>query len=70
MLMTTHRTSLTFDCRELAVQYLEPFRQQYQKFVQDDSYVEDVLREGGKKARLAAQQLMDKVRSATGLTPK
>ncbi len=55
---------------ELAVQYLEPFRQQYQKFVQDDSYVEDVLREGGKKARLAAQQLMDKVRSATGLTPK
>lgn len=55
---------------ELAVQYLEPFRQQYQKFVQDDSYVEDVLREGGKKARLAAQQLMDKVRSATGLIPK
>ncbi len=55
---------------ELAVQYMEPFRQQYQKFVQDDSYVEDVLREGGKKARLAAQQLMDKVRSATGLTPK
>ncbi len=55
---------------ELAVQYLEPFRQQYQKFVQDDSYVEDVLREGGKKARLAAQQLMDKVRSATGITPK
>ncbi len=55
---------------ELAVQYLEPFRQQYQKFVQDDSYVEDVLREGGKKARLAAQHLMDKVRSATGLTPK
>jgi len=55
---------------ELAVQYLEPFRQQYQKFVQDDSYVEDVLRDGGKKARLAAQQLMDKVRSATGITPK
>jgi tryptophanyl-tRNA synthetase len=53
---------------ELTNEFLEPFRQQYEKYSKDPDYVEDVLREGGKKARTVAEHLMDKVRSATGIT--
>ena len=34
----------------------------------DEDYVEDVLREGGKKARAVAGELMEQVRKATGIT--
>jgi tryptophanyl-tRNA synthetase len=54
---------------ELAAQFLEPFQERYHNLEKDTSYVEDVLREGGKKARTVACELMDRVRSATGITP-
>ncbi|MCF7958048.1 MAG: tryptophan--tRNA ligase, partial [Phycisphaerae bacterium] len=47
---------------------LDPFRHRYEELAKDDDYVMDVLREGGKKARLAACELMEKVRTATGIT--
>ncbi len=47
---------------------LDPFRQRYAELEKDDDYVQDVLREGGKKAREAAGEVMDKVRTATGIT--
>ncbi|MCK5272366.1 MAG: hypothetical protein KAJ52_07305, partial [Sedimentisphaerales bacterium] len=53
---------------ELTNELLEPFRQRYDELSKDSDYVEDVLREGGKKARLVAQELMEKVRTATGIT--
>ncbi len=53
---------------ELTNELLEPFRQRYDELSKDSDYVEDVLREGGKKARSVAQELMEKVRTATGIT--
>ncbi len=52
---------------ELMNELLEPFRQRYEKLAADPDYVEDVLREGGQKARHIARQLMEKVRDATGI---
>jgi len=53
---------------ELTNELLAPFRQRYEELGGDNDYVEDVLREGGRKARAAAQELMEKIRSATGIT--
>ena len=52
---------------ELTNELLDPFRQRYQQLENNADYVEDVLRQGGKKARLIAQAVMEKVRSATGI---
>ena len=53
---------------ELTNEMLDPFRQKYEQLAGDSDYVEDVLRQGGKKARAVAMELMEKVRSATGIT--
>ena len=42
-------------------------RQKRAELMADPSYVDDVLREGGKKARAVAQQTMDEVMAACGL---
>jgi len=55
---------------EFTNELLAPFRQRYEELSRDSDYVEDVLREGGKKARLIAGELMEQVRTATGITPK
>ncbi|MFO0970047.1 MAG: tryptophan--tRNA ligase [Gemmataceae bacterium] len=47
--------------------YFEPFRQKRKELAQDPATVEDILREGAKKARAEARQTMDLVRAATGL---
>ena len=52
---------------ELAEVLLGPYRSRYEELAQDGGYVEDVLREGGKKARGVAQEMMEKVREATGI---
>ncbi len=52
---------------ELTNETLEPFRQKYEELARDNDYVEDVLREGGKKAKISAAGLMDRVRKATGI---
>jgi tryptophanyl-tRNA synthetase len=53
---------------ELINELLDPFRHRYDQLARDDDYVQDVLREGGKKARAVAQELMEQVRSDTGIT--
>lgn len=53
---------------ELTNELLEPFRKRYEELSKDEDYVEDVLREGGKKARATAGELMEQVRRATGIT--
>jgi tryptophanyl-tRNA synthetase len=55
---------------ELTNELLEPFRSRYEALSRDTDYVEDVLREGGKKARTTAQELMEKIRRATGITQR
>src|SRR6476620_684779 len=44
-----------------------PFREKRKQLAADKSYVEDVLRDGAKRARVEAAKTMELVRSATGL---
>jgi tryptophanyl-tRNA synthetase len=46
---------------------LDPFRQRYEELAKDMDSVEDILTEGGNKARQIAQETMERVRSATGI---
>jgi tryptophanyl-tRNA synthetase len=48
-------------------QHFAPFREKRKELVARPDYVEDVLREGAKKARAEAQKTMDLVRKAVGL---
>ena len=52
---------------QLTDERLGPFRQKYHELVSNVDYVEDVLRDGGVKARQIACELMENVRSATGI---
>jgi tryptophanyl-tRNA synthetase len=47
--------------------FFGPFREKRKQLAADKSYVEDVLREGAKRARKEAMQTMELVRAATGL---
>jgi tryptophanyl-tRNA synthetase len=47
--------------------YFVPFRDRRKRLAQDQAAVEDVLREGARRARAEAQATMDLVRKATGL---
>ena len=59
------------DCkRELAARMneaLRPVRERRRELEKDPDYVMDVLKDGGMRARAVAQQVMEKVREATGL---
>jgi len=46
--------------------YFGPFREKRKKLAADESYVEDVLRDGAKRARAEAVKTMELVRDATG----
>jgi tryptophanyl-tRNA synthetase len=48
--------------------YFAPFRDRRKKLAADPAYVEDVLREGAKKARTEAVATMELVRAAVGFT--
>ena len=52
---------------ELTEEQLAPYRQRYEELAADTDYVEDILREGGRKARAAAAELMETIRSTTGI---
>ncbi|OFW61228.1 MAG: tryptophan--tRNA ligase [Actinobacteria bacterium RBG_16_64_13] len=52
---------------ELIDGYFAPFRERRRELEKDPAYVLDVLREGGMRARAVAQQVMRRVREATGL---
>lgn len=52
---------------ELTDEYFAPARERRRELENDPGYVQDVLRDGGIRARAVAQQVMEKVRGATGL---
>jgi tryptophanyl-tRNA synthetase len=52
---------------ELIDAYFAPARERRRELEADPGYVQDVLRDGGARARAVAQQVMEKVREATGL---
>lgn len=47
--------------------YFGPFREKRKQLAADRGYVDDILRDGARRARTVAQMTMDLVRSATGL---
>jgi tryptophanyl-tRNA synthetase len=51
-------------------EYFGPARERRKKLVQDVTYVEDVLRQGAKRARAEAEKTMELVRQAVGLLPR
>jgi len=55
---------------ELMNELLAPLRQRYEALGRDSGYVEDVLREGARRARALAGELLERVRSATGLSAR
>jgi tryptophanyl-tRNA synthetase len=59
------------DCKMLYAknlnQHLAPFRQRRNELAKDPSYVQGVLDEGAKRARVIAEQTMSEVREAVGL---
>jgi tryptophanyl-tRNA synthetase len=52
---------------ELIDEHFAPARERRRELENDPGYVQDVLRDGGMRARAVAQQVMEKVREATGL---
>jgi len=52
---------------QLVEEYFAPFRQRRHELEKDTDYVMDVLKDGGMRARAVAQQVMHRVREATGL---
>jgi tryptophanyl-tRNA synthetase len=52
---------------QLVDEYFEPYREHRRELESSPDYVMDVLREGGARARAVAQEVMHKVREATGL---
>jgi len=44
-----------------------PARERYEELIKQPDYVEDVLREGGRRARAVAQEVMAEVREACGI---
>lgn len=50
--------------------HFAPARERREKILANPDYVEDVLREGAKKARAVAQNTIQRVRDAVGLGPK
>ena len=53
---------------QLVDEYFAPFRQRRRELESTQDYVLDVLKEGGARARAVAQQVMHRVREATGLS--
>jgi tryptophanyl-tRNA synthetase len=47
--------------------YFQPAREKREKLLDDKDYVRDILKEGAKKARAKAQEVMERVRSHSGI---
>jgi tryptophanyl-tRNA synthetase len=52
---------------QLIDEHFAPYRERRRQLASSPDYVMDVLKEGGVRARAVAQQVMEKVRKATGL---
>jgi tryptophanyl-tRNA synthetase len=50
-------------------EYFSPYRDRYTKLMEDPSYLEDVLAAGSTRVRPVVDDVMERVRSATGLGP-
>ena len=50
--------------------YFGPFRERRKQLAADPGYVEDVLRDGARRARAEAEKTMALVREAVGLRPR
>ena len=48
----------------------DPFRAKREELAKDPDTLEDILRAGGEKARAAAAPILEKVRSAVGISVK
>jgi tryptophanyl-tRNA synthetase len=53
---------------QLVDEYFAPYRERRRELAASPDYVMDVLREGGSRARAVAQEVMHRVREATGLS--
>ncbi len=54
---------------ELINEEIAPARERYNALMEDSASIEDILLEGAKKAREQSQPLLEKVRSAVGVSP-
>jgi len=52
---------------ELLCEYFRPYRQRREELERDRDFVEDVLRDGARRARDVARTTMNRVRDAVGL---
>lgn len=53
---------------ELIYNYFAPYAEKREQLLKDPSYLQDILADGAKKARLVIGETLDKVRSAVGTT--
>lgn len=51
-------------------EHLAPYRERYMEIKDDRDYLEDVLREGAKKARTVAQEVVGRARERCGYNPR
>jgi tryptophanyl-tRNA synthetase len=51
----------------LSIDFLEPFRRKRKELLVREAYIEDILNQGAKKARIIAQLTMERVRKNMGL---
>ncbi|MEM1349621.1 MAG: hypothetical protein AAGI01_13755, partial [Myxococcota bacterium] len=49
--------------------YFEPYRERFYELMDDRDYLEDVLRHGRQRVAPTVQEVMNRVREATGLPP-
>lgn len=49
--------------------HFEPFRAQYETYLNDPDLLEDILAQGARRVRPVVDEVMERVRSATGLGP-
>ncbi|AWV89690.1 tryptophan--tRNA ligase [Bradymonas sediminis] len=47
--------------------YFSPYREEYQRLRADEAYLEEVLQSGAERVRPAVEEVMDRVRRATGI---
>ena len=52
---------------EDVVQFVRPFRERYEAIIQDDEYIDKVMRTGAEKARESAHKTLNLARTAIGL---
>lgn len=60
-------TTLKETVSEAVIERLNPIRSEYEKIMKDGGYLEQIAKEGARKASESAEETMVRVRSAVGL---